>query len=107
MAGGDEFAVFARERAVVDGKLHLDRGRIEFRPRHRLAFLAVAQRLAHGQFLETRDADDVARLAVDNFAGLEAAKFPDLRHRSAFALAVLVNAHDGVADLDSTARDLA
>src|ERR1017187_8994932 len=107
MAGGDEFAVSARERAVVDGELHLDRGRIEFGPRHGLAFLAVAQRLADGEFLETRDADDVARLTVDDFAGLEAAKFPDLRHGGAFALAVFVNAHDGVADLDGTAGDLA
>src|SRR5205823_930302 len=106
MASGDELAVLARERAVVHSELHLNCRRIEFGPRHGLALFAVAKRLADREFLEARDANDVARLAVDDFAGLEAAEFPDLRHRGPFALAVFVNAHDGVADLDSTAGDL-
>ncbi len=67
VAGGDELAVLAGQRPVVDGKLHLDGRRIEFRERDRLAVLAVAKRLANGEFLEPGDADDIAGLAGDRF----------------------------------------
>ena len=65
------------------------------------------KRFTDGQFLEAGDADDIARLAVDDFTGLEAAELPDLGHGGAFALAVLVDADDRVADFDVAAGDLA
>ena len=72
-----------------------------------LAFFAIAERFADGEFFEPGNANDIAGHAVDNFAGLEAAELPDLRDRRAFAFAVLVDAHDRIADFHVTAGDLA
>ncbi len=51
MPGGDELAVHARERAVVDGELHLNRGRINGHERERGAVLRVRDGFADEDLL--------------------------------------------------------
>ena len=54
VARGDELAVLAGERAVVDGEFHLDGRRINRDVRQRRARLGIANRFADEHVLETR-----------------------------------------------------
>jgi hypothetical protein len=107
VAGGDEFAVAAGEGAVVDAELHLDGGRVDVGEGDGLPVFVVAEGLADGDFLEAGDADDVAGDAGDGLGGFEAAELDDLGDGGAFASSVLVDADDGIADVDFAAGDFA
>src|SRR5208282_6906716 len=80
---GHEFAVLAGERAVVYGKFHLNRRRINRNVRQRAALRFVGNRLTDEHVLKTGNADDVARVRLRHFDAFEALEV--VNHRD-FAL---------------------
>ena len=70
MTGGDELALAAGKRRVIDHESHLDRRLGDLNERQSLNVLRVAQGLADGHALDTGEADDLAGLCL--FDGLAA-----------------------------------
>jgi len=61
VAGGDEFAVDASERAVVDRELHLNGGRIDRHEGQRHAVFGIGDGFADEDIFEAGQADDRRR----------------------------------------------
>ena len=67
MTRGDELAVLAGERAVVDGEFHLNRRRIDRHERQRGARFRIADGFADEHVFEAGQADDVAGVRFREF----------------------------------------
>src|SRR5579859_7802809 len=104
MPGGDELAVHARERAVVDGELHLNGRRINGHERERRAVLGIRDGFADEDFLEAGQADNVASVGLLDFNALHALEMENGGGLGTGLLAVAVEADNGIPNLDF-ARD--
>src|ERR1043166_158458 len=91
MTGSDQFAFGACKRAVIHGKLHLDRGRINRHKGDALAFDGVGNRLPDKNILETSDANNVAGVGFLDLNPFQSFK---MENGSDFALGLAAVAMD-------------
>ena len=107
-ARGDVLALLAGERAVVDGKLHLHGGRVDFHERQRFKLRGADQRLADINVFNARGhADDAAGGAAFRVVGGEAGVAEGFHHLRLLLGPILAQQPDGVAFLDAAAEHLA
>ena len=105
LARRDVFAFLPRERAVVDGEEHADRGLFDRDGGERFAIVGVRDRIAD---LDLAHARDRAEVSGENFVGrLASERFEreELLHALGFGRAVRSDDHDRHALLDSPGQD--
>src|SRR5438034_4280070 len=97
VAGGDEFAVTAAERAVVYGEFHLDRWRVDRLVRQRWTLGTINDGFADEDLLEAGHADNVAGVSFLHFDTLQAFEVVNHRDLAVDLGAVAMNANGGLA----------
>ena len=106
MARGDEFAVLAAQRAIVDRKLHLNGGRIDRLCRQSGTIRAVGEGLADENVLESGQPHDVPRMGFGHLDAFEALEVIDHRDLAFGQGTVGVDADGGLALNDLARMDL-
>jgi hypothetical protein len=77
VARGDEFSIVARQWAIVDGELHLNRGRINRHEGQRHAVFGIGDGFADEDVFETGQADDVAGVSFGDLDSFEPFEMKD------------------------------
>ena len=103
----NQFAVIARQRAIIHRELHLDRRRIDRHERQRHAILRIRNRLANEHLFEPSQSDDVAGVRFGNFDPLQPFEMKDRGDFRAALATVPMNTNRRVAQFDLAAVDLA
>src|SRR6266850_4126599 len=107
VAGGDEFAVDASERAVVDRELHLNGGRIDRHEGQRHAVFGIGDGFADEDVFEAGQADDVAGMSFGDLDSFEAFEVKDRGDFRQCFSPIAVDADRGIAHFYLAAVDFA
>ncbi len=105
LATGQELAVVAGERRIVDLEGHVDGRLVDRQRRQPFDFRRIAQRLGNADVGDTGNADDVAGLGRFHFIAVQALEAQHLHHLAAALLALAVDDGDRLARLDPAAVD--
>ena len=107
VARGDVLAFASGKRAVVDAKLHRERGLVDVEGWQRMGIIGVGDRLAQPDALHARHGHDGTRAGRDGFDALQAFELEKGRHRGRCAAAVLVAQQHALAVAERTLHDAA
>ena len=107
VARSDKFSILTRERAVVDGELHLNGGRINRHERNRNGRVRISNRFADKHIFKTGHTANISGVRFGDFDSFHS--FEMEQHRAfTFGLrAVAVNANQRVANFDLAAKNFA
>src|SRR6185369_10304713 len=105
MAGGDEFAFGAGQRPVIDGKLHLNRGRIDRHKGDALTFDGVGNRFSDKNVLEPGDTDNVTGVGFLDFDSFQSFEMENGRDFTLSLAAIAMNASSLVSHFYFPAKD--
>src|ERR1022692_4198264 len=100
VAGSDELAVLAGERAVIDSELHLDRRRVNRDVRQSRARLRIANGFTNEDVFKAGKANDVAGVSFLDLDALHAFEVEDGRDFVLGDFTMAMAADGGIAQLD-------
>src|SRR5260221_3371619 len=106
MASCYQLTVDACQRTVIDGKLHLDRWRVNWFERERHAVHRIGNGFTDENILETGQTDDVAGMGFGNFNPFKAFEVENRGNLRLALSAIAVNTDRAVPHFDFAAVDL-